>query len=102
LEGLNQALGGHLGGALEKWRTSTRSARLWTVLLDPNLDEYLRRRQKASVVPKVEYSIDQVAFKLESQAFGMRAGGTIDKKTTLGPFCSAFDLVARSRSPILP
>jgi uncharacterized protein (UPF0147 family) len=46
------------------WRTSTRSAQLSTVSLDPNLDEYLRKRRQASVVPKVAYCTKRVALKV--------------------------------------
>jgi hypothetical protein len=53
------------------WRTSTRSARLSTVSLDPNLEAYLRRRCQASVVAEVAYSTERVALKVVSQAFGV-------------------------------
>jgi hypothetical protein len=79
------------------WRTLTHSARLSTVSLDPNLDEYLRRRNQASVVPKNAYSTERVALKVVSQALG-GPGGAIDELADLDPFCLPFDRVARSKS----
>jgi hypothetical protein len=54
-------------------RPSTRSARLSTVSLNPNLDEYIKRRRPASVVPKNAYSTDRVALKVLRQGLGVRA-----------------------------
>jgi hypothetical protein len=82
---------------LINWRTSTRSARLWTVPLRPNLDEYLRSSHQASVVPKVAYCTEWVALKVVSQALGV-AGGALDKLADLDPFRSFFDRAAPSQS----
>jgi hypothetical protein len=76
-------------------RTSTRSARLSTVSLDPNLDLYLIRRPQASVVPKVAYSTERVALNVVNQALG---GAAVDKLADLDPFRSPLDRVARSQS----
>jgi hypothetical protein len=64
---------------------------------DPNLDEYLRKRCQASVVPKVAYCTGRVALKVVSQELG-GAGGALDELADLDPFCSPFDRVARSQS----
>jgi hypothetical protein len=65
-----------------KWRTSTRSARLSTVSLDPILDEYLRSRHQASVVPKVAYCTERVALKVGSQALSVPAAPSINWRTS--------------------
>jgi hypothetical protein len=80
-----------------KWRTSTRFARLSTVSLDPDLDEDLRRRPQASVVPKVAYCTDRVALTVASQAIG-GPGGALEKLADLDQSCSPFDRFARSQS----
>jgi hypothetical protein len=79
------------------WRISTRSAHLWTVSFDPHLDENLRRRNQALVVPKVAYCTERVALKVMSQALG-GPGGALNKLADLDPIRSPFDRVARSQS----
>jgi hypothetical protein len=59
LKVVSQALGVQAALSINR-RTSTRSARLWTVSLDPNLDENLRKRRQASAVPKVAYCTERV------------------------------------------
>jgi hypothetical protein len=63
------------------------------VSLDPNLDEYLRKRHQASVVPKVAYCTERVGLKVLSEALG-GAEGALDKLAALDPFRSPFDRVA--------
>jgi hypothetical protein len=66
------------------WRTSTRSARLSTMSLDPNLDKYLRRRHQASVVPKK--CVLHRSGRLEGgEPSARRADSPFDKEATLGP-----------------
>jgi hypothetical protein len=91
LKVLSQGIGVRAAPSMN-WRTSTRSDSLSTASLDPNLDEYLRRRNQASVVPKVPYSTERVALKVLSQ--GLRAGGALDELADLDPFRSSFDRVA--------
>jgi hypothetical protein len=80
------------------WRTSTRSARLSTVSLDPNLDEYIRKRRQTSVVPKDAYCTERVALTVVSQAIGGAGGALVEELADLDPLRSPFDRVARSQS----
>jgi hypothetical protein len=95
LDVLSQAFG-VLAAPSINWRTLTPSARLWTVSLDPNPDEFLRKRRQASVVPKVAYCTERVALKVVSQALG-GAGGAVIELADLDPFRSLLDRVARSQ-----
>jgi hypothetical protein len=81
LKVVSQALGGRAAPSMNR-RTSTRSARLWTASLDPNLEEYIRKRRQISVVPKVAYCTERVALKVVSQALGGRAAPSMNRRTS--------------------